>query len=128
MRRASHVCDRGKAGPTEKRERVPPCAMARWQISAMHSPCKNCLYCGLVNYVSLGDPPPIKSWKRPLLAIAGVALTTCTVLALRFAWERDGATFFAAVSSVVMIIGILGFVISARGCDACVARFLGRTI
>lgn len=102
--------------------------MAGWQISRMHSRCKNCLYCGLVNYVSLGDPPPVKNWKRPLLAIAGVALTVCTVLALRFAWERDGATFFAAVSSVVMMIGILGFVISARGCDLCVARFLGRTI
>jgi hypothetical protein len=39
----------------------------------MHTRCKNCLYCGLVSYMSLGDPPPIKSWKRPLLAIAGVA-------------------------------------------------------
>ena len=94
----------------------------------MHSRCKSCLYCGLVQYVSIGDPPPIKRWKRPLLLVAGTALTVCTVLALRFAWERSGATFFAAITSLVMIIGLLGVVISFRGCDACVARFLGKTI
>ena len=90
--------------------------------------CKSCLYCHVVQYVSLGDPPPIKTWKRPLLLVAGVALTICTVLALQFAWERAGATFFAAITSVVMLIGLLGVAISFRGCDTCVARYLGRTI
>ena len=94
----------------------------------MHSRCKSCLYCGLVKYVSIGDPPPVKRWKRPLLLVAGTALTVCTVLALRFAWERADATFFAAITALVMIIGLLGVVISFRGCDTCVARFLGRTI
>jgi hypothetical protein len=94
----------------------------------MHSRCKSCLYCGFVQYVSLGDPPPVKGWKRPLLAIAGVALTVCTVLALRFAWERPDATFFAAVSSLLMLIALLGVVISLGGCDACVARYLGKTL
>jgi hypothetical protein len=94
----------------------------------MKSHCKACLYCHVIQYVSLGDPPPIKRWKRPLLLVAGVALTVCTVLALRFAWERAGATFFAAITSVVMLIGLLGVAISFRGCDACVARYLGRTI
>jgi hypothetical protein len=87
-----------------------------------------CLYCRLVQLVSIGDPPPIKSWKRPLLLVAGTALTVCTVLALRFAWERAGATFFAAVSCLLMIIALLGVVISFRGCDSCVARFLGKTL
>jgi hypothetical protein len=50
------------------------------------------------------------------------------VLALRFAWERNDGSFFAAVSIVVMIVGLLGVAISVRGCDVCVARFLGRTI
>ena len=80
-----------------------------------------------VQFVSIGEPPPIKSWKRPLLLLAGVVLTACTVLALRFAWERAGATFFAAVSALLMIIALLGVAISFRGCDACVARFLGKT-
>ena len=88
----------------------------------------NCLYCRLVQVVSIGEPPPIKSWKRPLLLIAGVILTACTVLALQFAWERAGATFFAAVSALLMLIALLGVAISFRGCDACVARFLGKTI
>lgn len=87
-----------------------------------------CLYCRLVQFVSIGEPPPIKSWKRPLLLVAGTALTVCTVLALRFAWERAGATFFAAVSCLLMIIALLGVVISFRGCDSCVARFLGKTL
>ena len=87
-----------------------------------------CLYCKPVQFVSIGEPPPIKSWKRPLLLLAGLVLTTCTVMALHFAWERAGATFFAAVSSLVMLIALLGVAISFRGCDACVARFLGKTI
>lgn len=88
----------------------------------------SCLYCKLVQYVSIGEPPPIKSWKRPLLLVAGIALTVCTVMALNFAWERAGATFFAAVSCLLMMIALLGVAISFRGCDACVARFLGKTL
>ena len=93
-----------------------------------HAQTKACLYCNVVQFVSLGEPPPVKSWKRPLLLIAGVALTICTVMAMRFAWERAGATFFAAVTAVVMILALLAVAISFRGCDTCVARFLGRTI
>ena len=78
--------------------------------------------------MSLGDPPPVKSWKRPVLAVAGVALTTCTVLAIRFAWERHGAVFFATVSVILVMIALLGFAIAVRGCDHCVARYLGRTL
>jgi len=88
----------------------------------------SCLYCRLVQFVSIGEPPPVKSWKRPLLLVAGIALTVCTVMALRFSWERAGATFFAAVSCLLMMIALLGVAISFRGCDNCVARFLGRTL
>jgi hypothetical protein len=94
----------------------------------MHSRCKSCLYCSLVQYVSIGDPPPVQTWKRPVLLVAGIALTICTVLALQFAWDRAGAVFFAAVSVLLMIIALLGVAISFRGCDICVARFLGRTL
>ena len=93
-----------------------------------HKDKKGCLYCKAVQFVSVGDPPPIKNWKRPLLLVAGIALTTCTVMAMRFAWERAGATFFAAVTCIVMIIALVGVAISFRGCDSCVARFLGKTI
>ena len=94
----------------------------------MHSRCKSCLYCTLVQYVSIGDPPPVKDWKRPLLLIAGLVLTVSTVMGIRFAWERPGATFFAAVSSLLMLIALLAVVISVRGCDSCVARYLGKTL
>jgi hypothetical protein len=93
-----------------------------------HDHKKTCLYCHVVQLVSIGEPPPVKGWKRPLLLVAGVALTICTVMAMRFAWERVGATFFAAVTMLVMIIALLGVAISFRGCDNCVARFLGRTL
>jgi hypothetical protein len=88
----------------------------------------HCLYCRFVQFFSIGEPPPIKSWKRPLLLVAAVVLTACTVMALQFAWDRAGATFFAAVSALVMIIALVGVAISFRGCDACVARFLGKTL
>ena len=94
----------------------------------MHSRCKNCLYCNLVQYVSLGEPPAVQSWKRPVLAVAGMALTICTVMALRFSWERADGVFFATVSCILMGIALLGVVISLRGCDNCVARYLGRTL
>jgi len=93
-----------------------------------HNDKKGCLYCKLVQLVSIGEPPPVKSWKRPLLLVAGIALTVCTVLALRFAWERAGASFFAAVSCLLMMMALLGVAISFRGCDYCVARFLGKTL
>jgi hypothetical protein len=94
----------------------------------MHSRCKSCLYCRLVQYVSLGDPPPVKTWKRPVLLVAGLALTVCTVMALRFAWERPDAMFFATVSVILNLLALLGVAISFRGCDLCVARFLGKTL
>jgi hypothetical protein len=49
-------------------------------------------------------------------------------MALRFSWERADAVFFATVSVILMMIALLGVVISLRGCDPCVARFLGRTL
>jgi hypothetical protein len=94
----------------------------------MHARCKSCFYCNLIQYVSLGDPPPTKKWQRPLLLVAGLALTVCTVMALKFAWERSGAAFFAAISALVMLLGLLGVAVSFRGCDTCVARYLGRTL
>jgi hypothetical protein len=94
----------------------------------IHKHAQGCLYCKVVQLVSIGDPPPVKSWKRPLLLVAGIALTVCTVMALRFSWERPGATFFAAVSCLLMMIALLGVAISFRGCENCVARFLGRTL
>jgi hypothetical protein len=94
----------------------------------MRSRCKSCLYCGLVNYMTVGDPPPIMKWKRPVLLVAGIALTVCTVLALRFAWERPDGMFFASVSALLNISALLGVVIAVRGCDVCVARYLGKTL
>jgi len=91
-----------------------------------HNP--SCLYCKFVQFFSIGEPPPIRSWKRPLLLVAGIALTVCAVMAIQFAWERAGATFFAAVSALLMIIALVGVAISFRGCDACVARYLGKTL
>lgn len=94
----------------------------------MHARCKSCLYCKPIRYVSLGDSPPEKKWKRPLLLVAGLALTASTVLAIQFAWDRSGAAFFAAISSVVMLLGLFGIAVSFQGCDACVARYLGRPL
>jgi len=93
----------------------------------MRKHAKSCLYCKAFQYVSERNPPPTKRWQRPLLLIAGLALTVCTVMAIQFAWERSGAAFFAAISSVVMLLGLFGIAISFRGCDSCVARYLGRT-
>ena len=78
--------------------------------------------------MSLGDPPAVKGWKRPVLAVAGLALTISTVMALRFSWERTDGVFFATVSCILMMIALLGVAISLRGCDPCVARFLGKTL
>jgi multiple sugar transport system permease protein len=37
-----------------------------------HDHKKTCFYCHVVQFVSLGEPPPFKSWKRPLLLVAGL--------------------------------------------------------
>ncbi len=87
-----------------------------------------CLYCKPVQYVSHGESPPVKGWQRSVLLLASMVLTACTVMALQFAWERTGAVFFATVSALLMLIGLFGVAISFRGCDNCVARFLGRSL
>ena len=94
----------------------------------MHSRCKYCLYCGLVNYMSLGDPPPVTKWKRPVLLVAGIALTVCTVLALRFAWERTDGTVLRGGVGAAQHHRAARRRISVRGCDVCVARYLGKTL
>jgi hypothetical protein len=50
------------------------------------------------------------------------------VLALRFAWERTDGLFFASVSALLNIIALIGVAIAIRGCDLCVARYLGKTL
>jgi hypothetical protein len=55
-------------------------------------------------------------------------LTVATVLGLRFVWERPDGMFFASVSALLNIIALLGVAIAVRGCDACVARYLGKTL
>ena len=99
MLRECRNCPDGQVSPTENCAPLPPRSASRWQILPMHSRCKSCLYCGLVNYMTVGDPPPVTKWKRPVLLVAGIALTVCTVLALRFAWERTDGTFFATVAA-----------------------------
>ena len=94
----------------------------------MHTRCKSCFYCGLVNYMTAGDPPPVHKGKRPVLFVAGTALTVCTVLGLRFVWERPDGMFFASVSALLNIIALLGVAIAIRGCDLCVSRYLGKTL
>ena len=94
----------------------------------MSARCPSCLYCHVTRFVSVGEAPPAKRWKRPVLLVAGIGLTACTVMGLRFAWERSDAEFFAAISTLVMMLGLLGVAISLRGCDHCVARYLGKTL
>jgi hypothetical protein len=49
-------------------------------------------------------------------------------MGLEFAWARTDGTFFATVSVILMMLALLGVAISFRGCDQCVARFLGKTL
>ena len=67
---------------------------------------------------------PLTEAKR----FCGVALTVCTLRGWRFAWDRAAAMFFAPVSVILMMSALLGVVTAARGCDDCVARFLGKTL
>ncbi len=93
-----------------------------------HKTAADCLYCKPVQFVSLGEAPPVKGWQRPVLLVAAMLLTACTVMALQFAWERTGAVFFATVSVLLLLIALFGVAISFRGCDNCVARFLGKSL
>jgi hypothetical protein len=98
----------------------------RWHSSAMHSRCKSCLYCKVVETVCYWEPLPVKSWKRPLLFATSAALTACSVVALRVTLDRGDVQFLSALSGLFMVFTLLGVAISFRGCDACVSRFLGK--
>jgi hypothetical protein len=100
--------------------------MRWWHIPRMHPRCKSCLYCKVVEAVCFWEPPAQKGWKRPALFITSAALTATAVLALRFTLDRGDLQFLAALSCLFMAFTLLGVAISFRGCDSCVARFLGR--
>lgn len=92
----------------------------------MHSRCKSCLYCKVVETVCYWEPLPAKSWKRPALFVTSAALTACAVLALRLTIQRGDVQFLSALSASFMGFNLLGVAISFRGCDDCVARILGK--
>lgn len=92
----------------------------------MHPRCKTCLYCNVVEAVCFWEPPAQKGWKRPALFITSAALTAVTVLAIHFMVERGDLQFLTALSFLFMAFTLTGVAISFRGCDACVARYLGR--
>ena len=50
------------------------------------------------------------------------------VLGVGFGGERTVGTVFGSVAAILNIIALLGVVIAVRGCDTCVARFLGKTL
>jgi hypothetical protein len=92
----------------------------------MHKRCKSCLYCNVVEAVCYWEPPAPKGWKRPALFVASAVLTAGTVLAIKFTLARGDLQFLTALSFLFMTFTLTGVAISFRGCDACVARFLGR--
>jgi hypothetical protein len=94
----------------------------------MHSRCKSCLYCKVVETVCYWEPLPVKTWKRPALFLTSAALTAGAFLALRFTIQRGDVQFLSALSAIFMGFTLLGVAISFRGCDACVSRFLGKAL
>jgi hypothetical protein len=94
----------------------------------MHSRCKSCLYCRVVDTLCYWEPLPVKKWKRPALFGAAVGLTAVATVALRLTWGRDETAFLSSLSGVFLVFTLLGVAISFRGCDACVARFLGKSL
>ena len=94
----------------------------------MHSRCKSCLYCKVVETVCYWDPLPVRTWKRPALFLAAVGLTAVAVIALKLTMARGDVQFLSALSLIFMVFTLLGVAISFRGCDACVARFLGKAL
>ena len=58
--------------------------------------------------------------------MTSAAFTAATVLAIRFMLARGDLQFLTALSFLFMTFTLTGIAISFRGCDACVARFLGR--
>ena len=94
----------------------------------MHSRCKSCLYCKVVETVCYWEPLPVKSWKRPALFVASALLTAVAVIALRLTLERGDLQFLSVLSILFSGFTLLGVAISIGGCAACVSRFLGRAL
>jgi hypothetical protein len=92
----------------------------------MHKRCKSCLYCKVVEAVCYWEPPAQKGWKRPALFITSAVLTAGTVLATRLMLARGDLQFLTALTFLFMAFTLTGVAISCRGCDACVARYLGK--
>lgn len=93
----------------------------------MHSRCKSCLYCRVVETLCYWEPPPAKSWKRPALFLASAGLTALSVFAILLTMDRGDVQFLGALSAIFMVFTLMGVAISFRGCDACVARMLGKS-
>lgn len=84
-----------------------------------------CAFCRTTNAICFWGPRPEAAWKRPLLALLSLALSSgCGELIWVF-HDRRGSLPTLAIAAALMALGVYSLCVSMRGCNACVARLFG---
>jgi Na+/melibiose symporter-like transporter len=83
-----------------------------------------CAYCSIVNTVCFWGACPEAHWKRPLLFLCAIMLLA-GITALFWFHESENATVLYVLGIPLALLAILGLLVAARGCEACVARMFG---
>ena len=85
---------------------------------------QHCSYCKTVNTLCFWGPRREAKWKRPVLLILGVIMAAgCGSLAW-LSYTRGTTPAFTLLGSALAFVGLLGALVAAHGCAACVARLL----
>jgi hypothetical protein len=89
-----------------------------------------CGYCAMIDRIAFwGLQWPIRRWKRPVLLIVSLVMTIGSLALIVFAFTMpipSGDSPWGAILAVPFVpLGILGLVVSLRGCDVCVAKLFG---
>ena len=85
-----------------------------------------CPYCKTVNTICFWGPMPERTWKRPWLFVFSLVLSGGFGTLIWLFWAKEDSLAFAGLSALLVVAGILGLMVSIKGCNACVARLFGQ--
>nr|AGY30851.1 hypothetical protein [uncultured bacterium] len=85
----------------------------------------HCSYCKVVNTVCFWGPRPEATWKRPVLILCALPFAFGIPALLWHFWGRPDSALLWLLGIPLFLLAILGLLVGASGCSACVSRLFG---
>lgn len=85
----------------------------------------HCSYCKTVRKIAFWGELPTAGWKRPGLLFCSIALAAGFGSLMWLLKDRPNYSLFFLLALPLTLGGVLGILVSVRGCDRCVAKLFG---